>query len=96
MKAVIHYRHGSPDVLRLEDVPPPRLGRADDVLVKVHATSINSWDWDLQRGAHCLRLVKAHRRELEAPAGGEARGGAAVGVAGGQAPGPPRRGQCRA
>jgi NADPH:quinone reductase-like Zn-dependent oxidoreductase len=40
-------RCGSPDVLRLEDIPAPRLERDDDVLVKVAATSVNSWDWDL-------------------------------------------------
>jgi NADPH:quinone reductase-like Zn-dependent oxidoreductase len=34
-------------VLRLEELPPPRLERGGDVLVKVAATSVNSWDWDL-------------------------------------------------
>ncbi len=50
MKAVVYHRYGSPAELRLEQVPEPRLQGDDDVLVKVHATSINSWDWDLLRG----------------------------------------------
>ena len=50
MKAVVYHRYGSPAELRLEQVPEPRLEGDDDVLVKVHATSINSWDWDLLRG----------------------------------------------
>ena len=50
MKAIVYHRYGSPDELRLEEVPAPRVERDDDVLVKVHATSINSWDWDLLRG----------------------------------------------
>jgi NADPH:quinone reductase-like Zn-dependent oxidoreductase len=47
MKAIVCDRYGSPDVLRLEELPPPRVERDDDVLVKIAATSVNSWDWDL-------------------------------------------------
>ena len=50
MKAVVYHRYGTPEVLGIEDVPPPRVERDDDVLVEVRATSINSWDWDLLRG----------------------------------------------
>ena len=39
MKAIVCDRYGSPDVLRLEEVTPPRVERDDDVLVKVAATS---------------------------------------------------------
>jgi NADPH:quinone reductase-like Zn-dependent oxidoreductase len=47
MKAIVCDRYGPPDVLRLEELPPPRVERDDDVLVKIAATSVNSWDWDL-------------------------------------------------
>ena len=49
MKAIVYHRYGSPDVLRREDIPKPEPGD-DEVLVKVHAVSINSWDWDMLTG----------------------------------------------
>ena len=49
MKAIVYYNYGSPDVLRLEDVQKP-IPADDEVLVKVHAVSINSWDWDMLTG----------------------------------------------
>ncbi|MCH8223912.1 MAG: NAD(P)-dependent alcohol dehydrogenase, partial [Chloroflexi bacterium] len=50
MKAIVYRKYGSPDVLHLEEVDEPTPG-ADEVLVKVHAASVNSWDYDLLRGA---------------------------------------------
>jgi NADPH:quinone reductase-like Zn-dependent oxidoreductase len=47
MRAIVCDRYGTADVLRLADVPEPRLERDDEVLVRVAATSINSWDWEL-------------------------------------------------
>lgn len=49
MKAITYTNYGSPDVLRLEEINMPTPGK-DDVLVKVHAVSINSWDWDMLTG----------------------------------------------
>lgn len=43
MKAVVHDRYGPPDVLRLEDVERP-VPKADEVLVKVHATTVTRSD----------------------------------------------------
>ena len=43
MKAVVYTKYGSPDVLQLKEVEKP-VPRDDEVLVKVHAASINSWD----------------------------------------------------
>lgn len=50
MKAIVYNRYGSPDVLDLEDVPKPVPGD-NEVLVKIHAVSINSWDWDMLTGS---------------------------------------------
>ncbi len=49
MKAVVIDRYGSPDVLELRDVPKPT-PKAGEVLVRVHAASINDWDWGLLQG----------------------------------------------
>jgi NADPH:quinone reductase-like Zn-dependent oxidoreductase len=43
VKAVLYDRYGTPDVLRLEDVERP-LPEADEVLVKIHATTVNRLD----------------------------------------------------
>ncbi|MCG7995246.1 MAG: NAD(P)-dependent alcohol dehydrogenase [Candidatus Thiodiazotropha taylori] len=49
MKAIVHNRYGSPDVLRMEDVQKPVPGD-DEVLIKICAVSINAWDWDTLTG----------------------------------------------
>jgi NADPH:quinone reductase-like Zn-dependent oxidoreductase len=43
MRAVVYDRYGPPDVLRLEEVARPVPGE-DDVLVRVHATTVNRFD----------------------------------------------------
>lgn len=43
MKAIVFARYGSPNVLELRDVPKPVPGDGE-VLVRVHATSLNDWD----------------------------------------------------
>ena len=43
MRAVVHDRYGSPDVLRLADVERP-LPKEDEVLVRIHATTVNRTD----------------------------------------------------
>jgi NADPH:quinone reductase-like Zn-dependent oxidoreductase len=43
LRAVVHDNYGSPDVLRLEDVERP-VPKEGEVLVKVHATTVNRSD----------------------------------------------------
>ena len=43
MKAITYHEYGSPDVLKLEDIPKPTPSD-DQVLVKVHAATVGTWD----------------------------------------------------
>ena len=56
MKAVVHRCYGPPDVLMLEDVARPAL-EDDSVLVRVHAASVNPYEWHTMRGSpYFMRL----------------------------------------
>ena len=55
MKAVVMESYGTPDVLELRDVAKPT-PKAHEVLVRVHAASVNDWDWGLLRGAFVIRM----------------------------------------
>lgn len=63
MKAITCSGYGAPqDVLRLADVPEPDLAD-DEVLVEVHAASLNPADWHLVRGVpYVARLTIGLRR----------------------------------
>jgi NADPH:quinone reductase-like Zn-dependent oxidoreductase len=50
MRAVVYDRYGSPDQLRVEEVPVPSPG-AKQVLVEVVATSVNLSDWESLTGS---------------------------------------------
>lgn len=73
MRALVFDRYGPPhDVMRLEDIPQPTPA-ADEVLVRVHAASLNSWDWDMLFGTPMGRLMspfKPARRILGADISG--------------------------
>jgi NADPH:quinone reductase-like Zn-dependent oxidoreductase len=57
MKAIVYERYGSPDVLELREVDKPVVGD-DQVLVRVHATSVNPVDWHTLTGTpHMVRLM---------------------------------------
>lgn len=44
MKAIVYTKYGSPDVLQLMDVEKPA-PKEDEVLIKIHAASVNAYDW---------------------------------------------------
>lgn len=48
MKAVVRDKYGGPEVLRLDDLPIPT-PRANEVLVRIRAASVNAGDWRLLR-----------------------------------------------
>jgi len=46
MKAIVSERYGSPDVLELREVEKPTPDE-NQVLIKVHAASVNAYDWHM-------------------------------------------------
>ena len=50
MKAIRYPRFGSPELVQLDEVPPPRPG-SGEVLVDVVASSVNPADWKIGAGA---------------------------------------------
>src|SRR6266567_4335008 len=59
MKAMVYHTYGSPDVLKLEEVQKP-VPQDDEVLVKVHATSVNAGDWHLLRAKPFLMRLMGY------------------------------------
>ncbi len=56
MKAIVYRCYGSPDVLEFEDIAKPTPAD-NEVLVKVHAASVNPLDWHYMRGSpYFMRL----------------------------------------
>jgi len=53
MKAIVYTQYGPPDVLELKEVEKPS-PKADEILIKVHAASVNAADWHYLRGAPFL------------------------------------------
>jgi NADPH:quinone reductase-like Zn-dependent oxidoreductase len=51
MKAVRIHEFGGPEVLRVEEVPIPQ-PQADEVLVKIHAASVNPVDYKIRSGKY--------------------------------------------
>ena len=60
MKAIILREHGGPDVLRYEDTPTPE-PQAGEVLVKVHAVSVNrTLDLAVRAGTYARKVPLPH------------------------------------
>ena len=73
MRAVVYDRYGSPDSLRVEDVPTPSPA-PNQVLVRVLATSINLSDWETLRGAPLYSRIRGLRRPARRTLGSDIAG----------------------
>ena len=69
MKAIVYEEYGSPGVLKLHEIDKP-VFKVDEVLLRVHATSVNPVDWHFMRGSPFIMrlmgigLLKPKRRVL--------------------------------
>ena len=67
MKAVVYSDYGSPDVLEIRDIKKP-MPNDDQVLVKVHAVSINPLDWHFMEGTpYIMRALGVGLRKPKDP-----------------------------
>lgn len=53
MRAAVYSRYGPPDVIQIKDIPQP-VPKDCEVLIKVHAASVNPVDWHLMEGKPAL------------------------------------------
>ena len=63
MKAVVYDKYGSPDELRVQDIPKPS-PRRGQVRVKVAATSLNLSDWENLTGSPAYARIAGSIRSL--------------------------------
>jgi NADPH:quinone reductase-like Zn-dependent oxidoreductase len=73
MKAIVQNGFGGPERLHLEDLPVPEPAD-DEVLIRVHAASVNAYDWHVMRGDPRLARLAMPRPR------GQARGRDVAGV----------------
>ena len=61
MKTVRIHEYGNVDVLRIEEMPVPQIA-ADELLIKIHAASVNPVDWMVREGY--MKDMHLHRLPL--------------------------------
>jgi NADPH:quinone reductase-like Zn-dependent oxidoreductase len=59
MKAVRIHQYGGPEVLKYEDIPEPAI-KANEVLVRVHASALNHLDLWVRNGLPGMKFAMPH------------------------------------
>jgi NADPH:quinone reductase-like Zn-dependent oxidoreductase len=57
MKAIRIRKYGGPEVLQYEEAPRPKIAAATDVLIRVHAATVNPTDWKVREGRKGITKV---------------------------------------
>ena len=73
MKAIVYTEYGSPDVLQLKEVARP-VPTDDEVLIKIHAVSVNGSDWEGLTGKPLYARIGGLRKPSEGILGSDIAG----------------------
>jgi NADPH:quinone reductase-like Zn-dependent oxidoreductase len=74
VNAIVYRNYGSPDVLQFEETEKP-VPKDDEVLIKIHAASVNPYDWHFLRGLpYPLRMQVGLRKPKDSRLGVDAAG----------------------
>ena len=73
MKAIVHERYGRPDLLVLRDIDTPVLA-GDQMLVRVHASSVNPVEWYGVTGPYFARFGNGLRKPKSPVVGADLAG----------------------
>src|SRR2546423_1283276 len=73
MKAIVCHNYGPPDVLKCEDIEKPNAGD-DEVLIRVHAASVNPVDRLFRGEPYAIRILTGLRRPKDTRLGHDVAG----------------------
>jgi NADPH:quinone reductase-like Zn-dependent oxidoreductase len=80
MRALRIHSYGGPEIMRIDEVPVPSAG-AGQVVVRVHAASVNPIDWKIRRGMLASMIPLTFPRTMGRDCAGEVAGKLIAGVA---------------
>lgn len=66
MKAIVRSEYGTHETLRLQDTDQPE-PKNDEILIRVHASSVNPYDWHMMTGTPYLARLSAGLRRPRNP-----------------------------